>query len=78
METIYTDGAVNISLIDGVVRLDLVSLLQKENEQPVARPVCTLALSLAGFVRFNEQLTKTIDEMKNKGVLVPQYVVSES
>jgi len=28
MQTIYADGVANITLIDGVVRLDLVNILQ--------------------------------------------------
>lgn len=71
METIYADGVANVTLIDGVVRLNLVSLTQVEREQQKAevQPVATLAVSLPGLLRMHEQVGRVIDELLKQGVL---------
>ena len=71
METIYADGVANVTLIDGVVRLNLVSLTQVEKDQQKAQvqPVATLAVSLPGLLRMHEQVGKVIDELLKQGVL---------
>ena len=71
MDTIYADGVANVTLIDGVVRLNLVSLTQveKEKEKAQVQPVATLAVSLPGLLRLNEQVTRVVDELVKQGVL---------
>lgn len=69
MNTIYADGVANVALIDGVVRLDLMSLTQIENEKAQARVVGSLAVSLPALVRIHEQLAKVVEDMVQKGVL---------
>ena len=69
MQTIYTDGAANISLIDGVVRLDLITLSQVEAGKAQGRPVGALAMSVPGLVRLHQQLTATLDKMVEKGLV---------
>lgn len=78
METIYADGVANVTLIDGVVRLNLVSLSQVEKEQQKAQvqPVATLAVSLPGLLRVHEQVGKVIDELLKQGVLTKKEGVA--
>ncbi len=69
MQTIYADGVANITLIDGVVRLDLVNILQIEKEKANIRPVASLALSVPALLRTHEQLSRAINKMVEEGIL---------
>ena len=68
-KVIYADGIGTCSIIDGVARLELISLVQVEKEKAGARAVGTLAVSLPGLVRFQQDLTKVIDRLVADGVL---------
>ncbi len=69
MQTIYTDGIANITLIDGIIRLDLVNITQIENDKANIRPVGALALSLPALLRTHEQITQAINKMVEDGIL---------
>ena len=69
MQTIYADGIANITLIDGVVRLDLVNITQLEKDKANIRPVGALAFSLPALLRVHEQLSKAINKMLEEGLL---------
>jgi hypothetical protein len=77
MQMIYTDGVSNVALIDGVVRLDLMSLTQVENEKAQARVVGSLAVSLPALLRIHDQLAKVVEDMVQKGVLTKREPVDE-
>ncbi len=69
MQTIYADGVANITLIDGVIRFDLVNITQLEKEKANIRSVAALALSVPGLLRTHEQLTIAINKMVEDGIL---------
>ena len=69
MQTIYADGVANITLIDGVIRFDLVNITQLEKEKANIRSVAALALSVPGLLRTHEQLTLAINKMVEDGIL---------
>lgn len=69
MQTIYADGLGNVTLIDGVIRIDLVSLTQVDKEKADVSPVALLALSVPGLMRFHDQLGKAIEGLKQQGAL---------
>ncbi|NTV06358.1 MAG: hypothetical protein HGA59_07625 [Chlorobiaceae bacterium] len=69
MQTFYADGVANITLIDGVIRLDLVNITQVEKEKANIRPIASLALSLPALIRTHEQLTQAINKMVEDGIL---------
>ena len=69
MQTIYADGIANMSLIDGVIRIDLVNITQVEKDQTNVNPVGTVAMSLPGLLRTHDQLTKMINKMVEDGIL---------
>ncbi len=69
MQTFYADGVANITLIDGVIRLDLVNITQLEKEKANIRPIASLALSLPALLRTHEQLTQAINKMVEDGIL---------
>ncbi len=69
MQTIYADGIANITLIDGVIRLDLVNITQIEKEKANIRPVGALAMSVPALLRTHEQLSQAINKMVEDGIL---------
>ncbi len=69
MQTIYADGIANMTLIDGVIRLDLVNLTQVEKDKATFRPVAAVAMSLPALLRTQEQLNGLIAKLVEQGVL---------
>jgi hypothetical protein len=70
MQTIYADGIANMTLIDGVIRIDLVNIASREKDkEPDIEPVARLALSLPALLRTHDQLTRIIDKMVADGIL---------
>jgi len=69
MQTIYADGIANITLIDGVIRMDLVNVTKIEDQQASARPVAAVAMSMQGMLRTHEQIGKAIEKMVADGIL---------
>ncbi len=69
MQTIYADGIANITLIDGVIRVDLVNITQIEKEKANIRPVGALAMSVPAMLRTHEQLSQAINKMVEDGIL---------
>ncbi len=82
MQTIYADGIANITLIDGVIRLDLVNITQIEKEKANIRPVGALAMSVPAMLRTHEQLSQAINKMVEDGILkkndTPQTITDGS
>ncbi|ACD90767.1 MAG: hypothetical protein HGA57_07925 [Chlorobium limicola] len=81
MTTTYIDGIANISLIDGIVRFDLVNITQIEKDKANIRQSGSLALSLPALLRTYEQLTQAVNKMVADGILKrneAQQLVSDS
>ncbi|NTW55483.1 MAG: hypothetical protein HGB20_00360 [Chlorobiaceae bacterium] len=69
MMTSYVDGIANITMIDGIVRFDLVNILQIEKDKANIRPIGSLAMSLPALLRTYEQLTQAVNKMVADGIL---------
>jgi len=69
MQTIYSDGLANISLVDGVIRMDLLATTAVEGDKRGFRTVGTVAMSLPALLRAHDQLGKAIDKMVQEGIL---------
>jgi len=68
--SIYSDGIANITMVDGVVRYDLVTMSPtKEKGKVNLSPVATVATSVQGMLRTYDQLSKVINKMVEEGVL---------
>ena len=66
----FIDGFDNVTLVDGVVRLDLITVAQgAANTPPVATKVGSLAMPIQGFLRTTEQLNQVINKMVEQGIL---------
>ena len=69
MQTIYTDGIANIAFHDGVVRLELVTTRQVNEDKQEMTLAGSVAMSLPALLRVHDQLGKAIDNMVERGIL---------
>ena len=68
--SIYTDGIANITMVDGVVRYDMVTMSPAEEKGKFnIRPVASVSTSVQGMLRTYDQLSKVINKMVEEGVL---------
>ena len=69
MQTIYTDGISNIAFHDGVVRIELITTRQVDNNKREITPAGSVAMSLPALIRVHGQLGKSIKSMVERGIL---------
>lgn len=72
--SIFMDGITNIVMVDGVVRFDLVALANdgqppKKDTPPKVEVVASMATTIPGFLRLNEQMQVVIKKMIEQGLL---------
>lgn len=72
--SIFMDGITNIVLVDGVVRFDLVALANdgqppQNGTPPRVEVVASMATTIPGFLRLNEQMQVVIKKMIEQGLL---------
>lgn len=65
----YVDGIDSISMVDGVVRYELVTISQINGDKAQANKVGGMAMSVQGFVRTYDQMTQVINKLVEQGVL---------
>lgn len=68
-QTVYADGIANVTMVDGVVRFELINIVSMDKGKATLRPVITVATSLSGLLRTHEQLAAVIGKMVQQGVL---------
>ncbi len=68
-QTIYADGIANLTLVDGVLRYDLINIITLEQNKANVRPVASVAMSLPALLRTHEQLTGVINKLVEQGLL---------
>lgn len=66
---VFIDGLGPVNMIDGVVRMELLSITGVENEKVNTQRTGGLAVSLSGFLKMHEQMGRVIEEMAQKGVI---------
>jgi hypothetical protein len=69
MHTIYTDGIANIAFHEGVVRVELITTRQVDQDRQEMMPAGTVAMSLPALLRVHDQLGKAIENMAERGIL---------
>jgi hypothetical protein len=66
----YADGIHNITLVDGVVRFELLELTPQPNgAEPTASSIGAVAMSIPAVLRTHQQLTGLIQKLVEQGVL---------
>ena len=69
--SLFADSCANISMSEGVVRFDLVTLTPMEGDSKKAQisQVASIATSLQGFIRMNEQMNQVMAKLLEQGVI---------
>jgi hypothetical protein len=65
----YIDGINNISLLDGVVRMDMVTLSKGTEQSPQIVTSGHLCMSTRALLRTYQQLGEVIESMQQQGVI---------
>ena len=65
----FIDGIGPINMIDGVIRIDLLSVTEIQKEKISTQKIGGLALTLNSFLKMHEQMNKIVEEMAEKGVI---------
>ena len=66
---LFVDGIDNLSLVDGIIRYDLLSISKLVDGKPVPENTGSIAMSLQAFLRTHGQMTASIDRMVEQGIL---------
>lgn len=79
MQAVLVDGLGSVSLVDGVVRLNMVAFSQDQAgaASPKVEQVFTIALSLPALTRFHDQLGDSIQKLIDQGVLTQHKLSSK-
>lgn len=65
----YIDGIDQVKLIDGVVRMDLIGIRQIVDGKADIESAGALAMSIQGFLRMHEQMTRVANKLVEQGIL---------
>ena len=65
----FIDGLGTVNMIEGVVRMELLSITGVEKDKVTTERTGGLAVSLSGFLKMQEQMGRVIEEMAQKGVI---------
>ena len=65
----YIDGISNIALIDGVIRMDLLTLSRGTQEKPQAVTSGQLCMSTRAFLRAYQQMTDVLADLEKQGLI---------
>jgi hypothetical protein len=65
----FIDGLGPINMIEGVVRMELISITGVEKDKVSTERTGGLVISLSGFLKMHEQMGRVIEEMAQKGVI---------
>lgn len=65
----YVDGIDNIVMIEGIVRLDMITLARGTNDKPSPTKTGGIALSLPAFIRTYQQMGNVMDNMVKQGLI---------
>ena len=65
----FMDGIENIVFVDGVLRMDMVTLSKGSEKQPSLRVTGHLCMSPSGFLRTHQQMGQVISGLVEQGVL---------
>ena len=65
----FIDGIGPINMIDGVIRIDLLTVSEIQKEKITTEKIGGLALTLNSFLKMHEQMNKIVEEMAQKGVI---------
>lgn len=66
---ILIDSFENISMADGIIRIELANLVEPTGDKPQTEKVGGIAVTVPGFLRVYDQMTKVMNRLIEQGVL---------
>ena len=74
----YIDGINNISLLDGVVRMDMVTLSKGAEQSPQIVTSGHLCMSTRALLRTYQQMGEVINSLQQQGVIKKKEILEGS
>lgn len=65
----FVDNINNIVLIDGVIRMDLITLSRGTQEKPQAVTSGQLCMTTRAFLRAYQQMTEVLADLEKQGLI---------
>ena len=75
---VFADSVANVSVVNGIVRLELIASTVDGQNEIKSSPAGTLILPLNGFINLHAQIDKIIKKMVEDGILKPAESQSSS
>jgi len=67
--TIYADGINNITMLEGIVRFDLINITQTDKDSRTAKTVGSVAMSVPALLRTYTELSNVLNKLIEQGVV---------
>ncbi len=67
--TIYADGITNLTMLEGVVRFDLINITQTTAETRTGKTVGSVAMSVPALLRTYTELSGVLNKLIEQGVV---------
>jgi hypothetical protein len=67
--TIYADGISNLTMLEGIVRFDLINITQTTENARIAKTVGSVAMSVPALLRTYTELSGVLNKLIEQGVV---------
>ena len=67
--TIYADGISNLTMLEGIVRFDLINLIQTTENARTTKTVGSVAMSVPALLRTYTELSGVLNKLIEQGVV---------
>lgn len=67
--TIYADGISNLTMLEGIVRFDLINIIQTTENARTAKTVGSVAMSVSALLRTYTELSGVLNKLIEQGVV---------
>jgi hypothetical protein len=67
--TVYADGISNITMLEGIVRFDLINITQTDKDSRTAKTVGSVAMSVPALLRTYTELSGVLNKLIEQGVV---------
>ncbi len=67
--TVYADGINNITMLEGIVRFDLINITQIDKDSRTAKTVGSVAMSVPASLRTYTELSNALNKLMEQGMV---------
>lgn len=67
--TIYADGIANITMLEGIVRFDLINMTQTDKDTRTIKAVGSVAMSVPALLRSYTELSGVLNKLVEQGIV---------